>query len=182
MLEAVGHAYLGAFFLACDRLLKPDGLLFVQVITMADSRYESYRTVICWGFFFHFVDLTKEQRPDFINIHIFPGGCCPSLTALVTAATENSALQGLTQKRFFFLGCWKITQLSQSSTLLLTMPKRSTCGMQNSRRSGLKSRNRATMRRFTASGITTSSIARLPLTPERLETWESSGPDPQTEH
>lgn len=76
MLEAVGHAYLGAFFTACDRLLKPDGLLFTQVITMADSRYEAYRT-----------------RPDFINMYIFPGGCCPSLTALVEASTKNSLLQ-----------------------------------------------------------------------------------------
>ncbi len=76
MLEAVGHAYLGAFFATCDRLLKPNGLLFVQVITMPDSRYELYRS-----------------RPDFINIHIFPGGCCPSLTALCSAATLNSKLQ-----------------------------------------------------------------------------------------
>lgn len=72
----VGHAYLGAFFEACDRLLKPNGLLFVQVITMSDSRYEAYRV-----------------RPDFINTYIFPGGCCPSLTALVAAATARSQLQ-----------------------------------------------------------------------------------------
>ncbi len=76
MLEAVGHAYLGAFFQSCDRLLKPDGLVFVQVITMSDSRYESYRV-----------------RPDFINTYIFPGGCCPSLTALIDAATYSSQLQ-----------------------------------------------------------------------------------------
>merc|ERR1711991_861479 len=76
MLEAVGHAYLGAFFRTCDRLLRPDGLLFVQVITMSDARYQAYRV-----------------RPDFINTYIFPGGCCPSLTALVDAATADSSLQ-----------------------------------------------------------------------------------------
>jgi cyclopropane-fatty-acyl-phospholipid synthase len=76
MLEAVGHAYFGAFFSSCDKLLRPGGLLFVQVITVADYRYESYR-----------------RRPDFINVHIFPGGLCPSLTALVDAATASSTLQ-----------------------------------------------------------------------------------------
>ena len=76
MLEAVGHPFLSAFFAVCDRLLVPSGLLFVQVITMSDERYETYRS-----------------RPDFINTLIFPGGSCPSLTALTQAATKGSSLQ-----------------------------------------------------------------------------------------
>jgi cyclopropane fatty-acyl-phospholipid synthase-like methyltransferase len=31
MMEALGHEYLGTFYQACQRLLKPEGLLAVQV-------------------------------------------------------------------------------------------------------------------------------------------------------
>jgi len=43
MLEAVGHEFLGNFFEVCDKLLKPNGLLVVQVITVPDFRYDKYR-------------------------------------------------------------------------------------------------------------------------------------------
>ncbi|MGC9323681.1 MAG: DUF1365 family protein [Desulfomonilia bacterium] len=76
MLEAVGHEYLGEFFAQCDRLLAPDGLVVLQVITMADKRYESHHT-----------------SPNWIQKHIFPGGVLPSLTALCQAMTESSSLQ-----------------------------------------------------------------------------------------
>lgn len=75
MLEAVGHKRLGEFFACCDRLLGPDGILAVQVITIPDQRYESYK-----------------GRGDWIQKHIFPGGVLPSLTALSSAATNMSEL------------------------------------------------------------------------------------------
>jgi len=56
MLEAVGHRYLPAYAAACDRLLKPDGLLALQFITVPDHRYEALRTGV-----------------DFIQKHVFPG-------------------------------------------------------------------------------------------------------------
>ena len=65
MLEAVGHRYLDTFFAAIDRLLAPDGLAAVQVITIPEQRYESYK-----------------RRPDFIQRYIFPGGHLPSLEAM----------------------------------------------------------------------------------------------------
>jgi cyclopropane-fatty-acyl-phospholipid synthase len=65
MLEAVGHRYLGTYFEAVDRLLAPDGLAAIQVITIPEQRYESYR-----------------RRPDFIQRYIFPGGHLPSLEAM----------------------------------------------------------------------------------------------------
>ncbi|KAK4530809.1 hypothetical protein CCYA_CCYA05G1666 [Cyanidiococcus yangmingshanensis] len=68
MLEAVGHEFLGTFFATCDELLSPSGLLVVQVITTPEARYEAYR-----------------RSSDFINKHIFPGSCCPSLHALIHA-------------------------------------------------------------------------------------------------
>lgn len=75
MLEAVGHRYLGDFFAACDRLLAPDGLAVLQVITIPDQRYDDYR-----------------RGADFIRRHIFPGGHLPSLTALCQAMTVQSTL------------------------------------------------------------------------------------------
>jgi cyclopropane-fatty-acyl-phospholipid synthase len=75
MLEAVGHRYLGQYFRAVDRLLAPDGLAVVQVITIPDQRERSYR-----------------RRPDFIQRAIFPGGHLPSLTTMTRAMTRRSRL------------------------------------------------------------------------------------------
>jgi len=76
MLEAVGHDHLGSFFGMCDNLLKLDGLAVIQVITIPDARYETYRSEANW-----------------INKHIFPGGHLPSLTAICHAMTAQSKLQ-----------------------------------------------------------------------------------------
>ncbi|MFU8839333.1 MAG: class I SAM-dependent methyltransferase [Nitriliruptoraceae bacterium] len=65
MLEAVGHRYLDTYFATIDRLLAPDGLAAVQVITIPEQRYENYK-----------------RRPDFIQRYIFPGGHLPSLEAM----------------------------------------------------------------------------------------------------
>ena len=75
MLEAVGHRYLGTYFRAVDRLLAPDGLAVVQVITLPDQRERAYR-----------------RRPDFIQRAIFPGGHLPSLTSMARAMTRRSRL------------------------------------------------------------------------------------------
>ena len=69
MLEAVGHEYMGEYFHHCARLLAPGGLLVIQVITTPESRYEAYR-----------------DSTDFIKEYIFPGCCCPSVTAVLDAA------------------------------------------------------------------------------------------------
>jgi len=74
MLEAVGHRYFGTFFRCCDRLLKPGGLLVLQVITIPDQRYEEYR-----------------RKTDWIKKNIFPGGLLPSVTILSQSATEYSS-------------------------------------------------------------------------------------------
>jgi cyclopropane-fatty-acyl-phospholipid synthase len=73
MLEAVGHKYLGAFFSACDRLLKPQGIMALQVITIPDQRYDAYR-----------------KSCDWIQKHIFPGALLPSLGALCEAMKYHS--------------------------------------------------------------------------------------------
>jgi cyclopropane-fatty-acyl-phospholipid synthase len=73
MLEAVGHQYFGTFFKTCDHLLKPNGRVVLQTITIPDHRYENYR---------------KER--DWIQKHIFPGGFLPSFTVLCQAISGHT--------------------------------------------------------------------------------------------
>lgn len=70
MIEAVGHAHLETFFAKCQAVLKPDGLLALQMITCPDSRYESLRS-----------------GADFIQKHVFPG------SLLVSIHRVNQALR-----------------------------------------------------------------------------------------
>jgi len=76
MIEAVGAASLGTYFRQCGRLLKPDGTMFLQAITIADQRYEQ-----------------ALREVDFIQKHIFPGGFLPCVQALSTAMTRASDLR-----------------------------------------------------------------------------------------
>lgn len=76
MLEAVGHKHLPEFYATVERVLRPEGLLGVQVITSADSRYAQLRRGVDW-----------TQK------HIFPGSLIPSLAALTQAASRTSKLQ-----------------------------------------------------------------------------------------
>jgi len=75
MLEAVGHSHYGEFFAALERLLKPGGRVVLQVITVPDFSYETYR-----------------RSCDWIQKEIFPGSLCPSLTALLNAMSRHSRL------------------------------------------------------------------------------------------
>jgi cyclopropane-fatty-acyl-phospholipid synthase len=65
MIEAVGHEYLPTFFSTCSDLLKANGKMLIQSITIADNRYEQYRKGV-----------------DFIQKYIFPGGCLPSIAEM----------------------------------------------------------------------------------------------------
>lgn len=73
MIEAVGHEYLPVYFKALDRLLKPDGRLLIQAITIADQRYDQYRKSV-----------------DFIQRYIFPGGCVPSVSEMCRQLVEQT--------------------------------------------------------------------------------------------
>ena len=79
MIEAVGREYYEGFFEQCAALLKDDGLMALQAITIADQHFER-----------------AARSVDFIQRHIFPGSCIPSVTALLDAATGASDLR-LTQ-------------------------------------------------------------------------------------
>jgi len=43
MIEAIGHDLFVPYFRKCSELLKPDGAMLIQAITMADQQYEAYR-------------------------------------------------------------------------------------------------------------------------------------------
>ncbi len=75
MIEAVGHNYLGSYFAAVDQLLRPNGIFVMEAITTPEVRYQDYL-----------------KSTDFISSVIFPGSCCPSLTALMSAMEKSSSL------------------------------------------------------------------------------------------
>jgi cyclopropane-fatty-acyl-phospholipid synthase len=80
MFEAVGLEYYDEFFGACDRLLRPDGSLLLQTITINEQTFESYR-----------------RRVDFIQKYIFPGSELASVSEILkslTRATDLSLYHG----------------------------------------------------------------------------------------
>jgi cyclopropane-fatty-acyl-phospholipid synthase len=83
MFEAVGREYFDVFFKKCESLLKPSGILLMQVITMPDQRYSSY----CKG-------------TDFIQKYIFPGGHLPSVGKILDVTTKNTKLNLLHMEEF----------------------------------------------------------------------------------
>ncbi len=76
MIEAVGWRHIGAFFAKCSELLAPDGAMLLQAITIDDRAYE----------------VEKASR-SFINTHIFPGGCLPSLEVIARNVARRSDMQ-----------------------------------------------------------------------------------------
>ncbi len=76
MIEAIGHQNYDDFFQRCSNLLAPHGSMALQAITIGDQHYESARRSV-----------------DFIQRHIFPGSCIPSVTALCTAMSRSDDLR-----------------------------------------------------------------------------------------
>ena len=76
MIEAVGHHFMDTYFDKCSSLLKPDGVMLIQAITIADQRYEE-----------------AKRSVDFIQKYIFPGGFIPSVTAMTDSVTRNTDLR-----------------------------------------------------------------------------------------
>lgn len=76
MIEAVGHEFLETYFEKCSQLLKPDGMLAIQAITIPHQRYDRY-----------------IKSVDFIQKYIFPGGCLPSITRMNDVIGRRTDLQ-----------------------------------------------------------------------------------------
>ena len=95
MIEAVGWQYLPTFFRTCSRLLEPDGAMLLQAIVIEDEAYE----------------VEKASR-SFINTHVFPGGCLPSLEVIsrtVARATDMrpAHLEDITGHYTRTLAAWR---------------------------------------------------------------------------
>ncbi|WP_208948217.1 SAM-dependent methyltransferase [Segnochrobactrum spirostomi] len=71
MFEAVGEAYWPTYFDAVRKALKPGGRAVIQVITIAEDRFDDYRS-----------------HPDMIQTMVFPGGMLPSERAMEAAANR----------------------------------------------------------------------------------------------
>ncbi len=82
MFEAVGEALWDTYFSKLYETLKPGGVAVIQVITIADDRFASYR-----------------KNVDFIQKYIFPGGMLPSDGVLKEKIFE-AGLQLEEQKAF----------------------------------------------------------------------------------
>ena len=76
MIEAVGHHFYAAFFQTCSRLLKDDGLMALQAITIGDQIFDRHKRSV-----------------DFIKRYIFPGSCIPSVTAINKAIARATDLR-----------------------------------------------------------------------------------------
>ena len=77
MIEAVGWQFFELFFRRCAELIMPEGLILLQAITIEESAYEA-----------------EKASRSFINKHIFPGGCLPSLD-VIARMTARAGLEPL---------------------------------------------------------------------------------------
>lgn len=73
MIEAVGVGFLPVYFEKCSQLLKPNGMMLLQAITIPDHRYEQYRKSV-----------------DFIQRYVFPGGLLPSIGAIAVCLARST--------------------------------------------------------------------------------------------
>jgi cyclopropane-fatty-acyl-phospholipid synthase len=76
MIEAVGHQFYKEYFNKCSSLLKPNGLMLIQAITIQDQRFDYAR-----------------HNTDFIQQYIFPGGCLPSNAVIAKHINEDTDMQ-----------------------------------------------------------------------------------------
>jgi cyclopropane-fatty-acyl-phospholipid synthase len=76
MIEAVGNEFMDTYFDQCARLLRDDGMMLLQAITIADQRYQD-----------------ALRSVDFIQRYIFPGGFLPSVTAILQSVTQSSNMR-----------------------------------------------------------------------------------------
>lgn len=82
MFEAVGERYWPAYFATLRRCLRPGRTAALQVITVADRRWDLYRSSV-----------------DFIQRHVFPGGMLPS-PRMLRAQVEGAGLRVLGSVEF----------------------------------------------------------------------------------
>ena len=75
MFEAVGLSHYDDYFTAVDRLLAPDGVMFLQTITVDDQWFPKY-----------------HGTPDWIEKYIFPGGELASVGEILQSLARSTSL------------------------------------------------------------------------------------------
>ncbi len=75
MFEAVGLNHYDDYFLAVDRLLAPDGVMFLQTITVDDQWFPKY-----------------QGAPDWIEKYIFPGSELASVGEMLASLARTTSL------------------------------------------------------------------------------------------
>ncbi len=95
MIEAVGYRNFDAFFRQCGGLLRPDGTMMLQAIVMPERDYDKYLRSV-----------------DFLQRYIFPGGCLPSLGAILESVGRTTDLRFANAEDFGAhyaqtLRCWR---------------------------------------------------------------------------
>ncbi len=83
MIEAVGHRFLPTYFKQCAHLLKDDGLMLLQAITIREQRYEQ-----------------AKRSVDFIQRYIFPGGALPSVHKMLEIVGRDTDMNLLHMEDF----------------------------------------------------------------------------------
>jgi cyclopropane-fatty-acyl-phospholipid synthase len=76
MIEAVGHQYVDTYFAKCASLLKPEGAMLLQAITIRDQHYREARRTV-----------------DFIKRFIFPGSFIPSVRTLADSLARTTDMK-----------------------------------------------------------------------------------------
>ncbi|MFZ4712145.1 MAG: class I SAM-dependent methyltransferase [Bacteriovoracaceae bacterium] len=76
MIEAVGLNHLETYFEKCSSLLKENGVMLLQAISIQDQYYEYAR-----------------KNVDFIQTHIFPGAGIPSVGSIASAVAKKTDMR-----------------------------------------------------------------------------------------
>jgi cyclopropane-fatty-acyl-phospholipid synthase len=101
MIEAVGWQFFDTFFARCARLLRPEGAMLLQAITIDERAYA-----------------VEKAKRSFANTHIFPGGCLPSLEVISRSISRVTDLrpvhlEDITGHYVKTLRCWRENFLAQ---------------------------------------------------------------------
>ncbi|TBN49553.1 cyclopropane-fatty-acyl-phospholipid synthase family protein [Pseudomonas sp. BGI-2] len=83
MIEAVGHRFLPVYFKQCAHLLKSNGLMLLQAITIREQRYERAKGSV-----------------DFIQRYIFPGGALPCVQKMLEIISRDTDMNLLHMEDF----------------------------------------------------------------------------------
>ena len=83
MIEAVGHRFLPTYFKQCAQLLKSNGLMLLQAITIREQRYEQ-----------------AKRSVDFIQRYIFPGGALPCVQNMLHIVSRDTDMNLLHMEDF----------------------------------------------------------------------------------